>query len=399
MTTYTDNLTDRQLLEHFALRRDEESFTQLVQRHGPMVLGVCRQILRQEQDAEDAFQATFLVLSRQASKIRGGEALPNWLFCVATRLAKRMRAAALRRQTREVAVVEPPMSEPQPREGLGDLGPLLYEEIARLPAKYRIPFVLCYLDGKTNEEAAQQLGCPTGTIFSRLAWARERLRTRLIRQGVRLTSGVLAAMLLALAQQARAAVPPPVVRATVHRALRFSAGKSLTAPDMPAKVVQLAEWGLKPLSRPGVRTAIALLVLAAVGGALLILFLRPRPVGNLPVDESIANRLQGTWAADSMNVNGIPIPGAQVQVIFKDNQMTFSGTVGTYRIDAAKDPMQLDWTVGNTVTHWIFDLRGDELTLCNRLPPDDQPGQVPPRPTNFNPRQGKIITICKRQLR
>lgn len=139
MTTSTDNLTDRQLLERFALQRDEESFTHLVQRHGLMVLGVCRQILRQEQDAEDAFQATFLVLSRQAGAIRGGEALPNWLFSVATRLAKRMRAAALRRQTREVAVVDPPMSGPQPGEGLGDLGPLLYEEIARLPAKYRTP--------------------------------------------------------------------------------------------------------------------------------------------------------------------------------------------------------------------------------------------------------------------
>ena len=156
MTTDTGNSTDRQLLEQFALRRDEESFTQLVQRHGPMVLGVCRQILRHEQDAEDAFQATFLVLSRQAGKIRGGEALPNWLFSVATRLAKRMRAAAMRRQAREVALVEPPMSELQPGEGLGDLVPLLYEEIARLPAKYRIPFVLCYLGGKTNEEAAQQ---------------------------------------------------------------------------------------------------------------------------------------------------------------------------------------------------------------------------------------------------
>src|SRR6516165_3696455 len=121
MTTGTDNLSDRQLLERFALQHDEESFAHLVQRHGPMVLGLCRQILRQEQDAEDAFQATFLVLSRQAGKIRGGEALPNWLFSVATRLAKRMRAAAMRRQAREVALVDHPMSGPQPGEGLGDL--------------------------------------------------------------------------------------------------------------------------------------------------------------------------------------------------------------------------------------------------------------------------------------
>jgi RNA polymerase sigma factor (sigma-70 family) len=141
-----------------------------------MVLGVCRQILRQEQDAEDAFQATFLVLSCKAGSIRSGEALPNWLFNVANRLAKRIRTAALRRQAHEVALVEPPLSDPEPWGEIGDLGPILYEEIGRLPDKYRIPFVLCYLEGKTNEQAAQQLGCPPGTVFSRLARARERLR-------------------------------------------------------------------------------------------------------------------------------------------------------------------------------------------------------------------------------
>jgi RNA polymerase sigma factor (sigma-70 family) len=390
MTTDTGNSTDRQLLEQFALRRDEESFAQLVQRHGPMVLGVCRQILRQEQDAEDAFQATFLVLSRQAGKIRGGEALPNWLFSVATRLAKRMRAAATRRQTREVALMEPPMSGPQSGEGVGDLGPLLYEEIARLPAKYRIPFVLCYLDGKTNEEAAQQLGCPTGTVFSRLAWARERLRTRLSRQGVILTSGALAVMLLTLSQQARAAVPPPVASTTVRRALQFGAGHSATAPDMPAKVAQLAEWGLKSLSMHGLRMAIALLVVVGLVAVLGGLFLRPRPV-----DGSIQNRLQGTWSAVSLNVDGIPIPGSQAQVTFTDNQMTLLDTFGTYRIDAAKDPMQLDWTVQGGVSHHIFELRGDELTLCVLHSPDPAIKDLP-RPQDFSPQQGKIITVFRR---
>src|SRR5215471_20945537 len=104
MITCRDNLTDRQLLERFATRRDEEAFAQLVHRHGPLVLGVCRQMLRQEQDAKDAFQATFLVLSRKARSIRRAEALPNWLYGVATRLATRMKAAARRRQIREVAL-------------------------------------------------------------------------------------------------------------------------------------------------------------------------------------------------------------------------------------------------------------------------------------------------------
>jgi RNA polymerase sigma factor (sigma-70 family) len=389
MTTDTDNLTDRQLLERFARQHDEESFTQLVQRHGPMVLGVCRQILRQQQDAEDAFQATFLILSRQAGKIRSGDALPNWLFSVASRMAKHMRAAAMRRQAREVALVEPWMSGPQPAEGCGDLGPLLYEEIAQLPTKYRIPFVLCYLDGKTNEEAAQQMGCPTGTIFSRLAWARERLRNRLSRRGLSLTSGVLAAMLLTLSHQARAAVPPPVAGATVRRALQFSAGNSTTASDMPPKVVHLAEWGLKSLSRHGLSVAIALLGVVGLVTILGVLFLRPKSA-----EESIQNRLQGTWRAVSVNMGGIEIPGSQAEVTFKDNQMTLSDTFGTYRIDTAKDPMQLDWTVGRGMSHMIFELHGDELKLCVLLGgPDDK---ELPRPHDFNPQPGKLITAFRR---
>src|SRR5437879_548667 len=107
-----DNLTDKQLLERFASQRDEAGFAELVHRHGPMILGVCRQILRQEQDAEDAFQATFLVLCRKAGSIRSGEALPNWLFGVARRLANRMKAASSRRQAREVALVDAPTTEP-----------------------------------------------------------------------------------------------------------------------------------------------------------------------------------------------------------------------------------------------------------------------------------------------
>src|SRR5437588_5248986 len=278
MTTCTGNLTDKQLLERFASQHDEEGFTQLVQRHGTMVLGVCRQILRQKQDAEDAFQATFLVLSRKAGSIRSGEALPNWLFNVANRLAKRIRAAALRRQSHEVALVEPPLSEPEPEEDIGDLGPILYEEIGRLPDKYRMPFVLCYLEGKTNEQAAHQLGCPPGTVFSRLARARERLRNRLTRRGLAVSSAVLAATLGSLSEQASAAVPQLLEATTVQGALGFGAGKLGSASNISARVVSLATWGVRSLSWRGLRMAGSLLLLLALGGALSVLFLRTRPV-------------------------------------------------------------------------------------------------------------------------
>jgi RNA polymerase sigma factor (sigma-70 family) len=414
MTTGTGNLTDRQLLERFATQHDEEGFAQLMERHGRMVLGVCRQILRHEQDAEDAFQATFLVLSRKAGSIRSGEALPNWLFNVANRLARRIRASAQRRQAHEVALVEPPLSEQEPGGNMGDLGPILYEEIGRLPDKYRLPFVLCYLEGKTNEQAAQQLGCPPGTVFSRLARARERLRGRLTRRGLAVTSGVLAASLSSLSEQASAAVPQLLESTTIRAALGFGTGKLGSASLIPARVVNLARWGVWSLSWRGLQVAGSLLLLAALGGTLLIWFLRPRPAeqpvqngpqgglageANLdiprPGEQPIQNRLQGTWAPILANIEGVPIPGAQAQVTFKDNQMTLSGTAGTYQIDAGKNPMQIDWTVGGGVVHGIIALQGKELTLCFPQASNGAAGNEPPRPADFRPEKGKMIMTFK----
>jgi DNA-directed RNA polymerase specialized sigma24 family protein len=241
-----------------------------------MVLGVCRQILRREQDAEDAFQATFLVLSRKAGSIRSAEALPNWLYGVAIRLARRMKAAALRRQTREVALVEPPLSAPGPGGEVGNLGPILFEEIGRLPDKYRIPLVLCYLEGKTNEQAAQHLGCPPGTVFSRLARARERLRLRLTRRGLTLSTAALAASLVGLSEQASAAVPQLLKATTIQGALRFGAGTLGSASNIPARVVNLARWGVRSLAWRKLLLAGGLPALGILGGALSLLFFADR---------------------------------------------------------------------------------------------------------------------------
>jgi RNA polymerase sigma factor (sigma-70 family) len=391
MTTCTANQSDRQLLERFSSRRDEEAFAQLVHRHGPLVLGVCRQILRHEQDAEDAFQAAFLVLSRKADSIRSAEALPNWLYGVAHRLATRMKAAAWRRQTREGALVEPPLSEPGPGGEAGDVGPILFEEIGRLPDKCRLAFILCYLEGKTNEQAAQQLGCPPGTVFSRLARARELLRLQLTRRGLALSSAALAAALVSLPGQASAAVPQQLEATTVQEALRFSSGKLGSASNIPARVVDLATWGVRSLSRRGLQTAGALLVLVILMGSLGGLFLRPRPP-----ELSIEERLQGTWTVTSMNQDGIEIPNSLAQLTFKDDQMTLSDTSGTFRIDAGKDPMQIDWTVQGRVAHGIFRLQGEELTLCFiAKSAKDPPGSLSDRPADFSPQPGKSIATYK----
>ncbi len=177
-------LGEGQLLERFVADRDEAAFEALVGRHGPMVLGTCRRMLLDPRDVEDAFQATFLVLARRAGSIRDGDRLGPWLHGVARRVAARARALAARRRA-----VEGPGGEdravtpPDPPEG-AELREVLDEELARLPEKYRAPLVLCYLEGLTHDEAARQLRWPIGTVRSRLAGGRDRLRSRLARRGL-----------------------------------------------------------------------------------------------------------------------------------------------------------------------------------------------------------------------
>ena len=182
---------DGELLEEFVARRDEAAFEALLRRHGPMVLGVCRRVLSDCNDADDAFQATFLVLIRNAGSLSRPELLGNWLYGVAYRTAARLRAQAAARQRRERQAMHelaaPPAEDPAWRE----VRSLLDEELNRLPERYRRPFVLCHLEGLTNEEAARRLGCPKGTVASRASRARERLRDRLERHssGARNRSG------------------------------------------------------------------------------------------------------------------------------------------------------------------------------------------------------------------
>ena len=167
---------DGQLLHDFASRQDETAFAVLVRRHGPMVLGVCRRILRQVEDAEDAFQATFLVLIKKAQALGRREILGNWLHGVACHTALKARAAATARQAREQAVAKCEATwEDADREALA----ILDRELSLLPERYRAAIVLCDLEGKTQKQAAEQLGCPEGTLASRVVRGRALLAKRL----------------------------------------------------------------------------------------------------------------------------------------------------------------------------------------------------------------------------
>ncbi len=195
-------LTDGQLLQSFIDRGDEGAFETLVHRHGAAVLGVCRRVLCHQQDAEDAFQATFLVLARKAASIVSQETVGNWLYGVAYRTARKAKVANARRRNRETQAATMLRQEHKTNEVWLDLQPLLDRELHTLPAKYRSPIVLCDLEGKTRPEAARQLGWPEGTLSWRLASARSMLAKRLERRGVTLSAGALG---LAIAQNASAA--------------------------------------------------------------------------------------------------------------------------------------------------------------------------------------------------
>jgi RNA polymerase sigma factor (sigma-70 family) len=175
----SNGLSDEQLLERFVAQQDAGAFEVLIRRHGPMVLGICRRLLHDEHAAEDAFQATFLVLVSRARSVGKPELLANWLYGVAYRIAGKARAAAARRRLWEEGHTPEPAADFFHEVACRDLRAFLAAELNSLPEKYRAPLILCYWEGKTNEEAARQLGCPAGSMSWRLARGREMLRQRL----------------------------------------------------------------------------------------------------------------------------------------------------------------------------------------------------------------------------
>src|SRR5262245_27430425 len=233
--------SDAVLLQQFVSQRSEDAFAALLQRHGPLVFAVCRRTLRENADAEDAFQATFLVLVRKAGSIRKQGTLSAWLHRVALNISRTIKRVAARRQAHERQVADMAPAPPPDGVELRDWQSVLHEEVDQLPEKYRVPVVLCYLQGLTHEEAARQLGWPLGSVKGRLARARERLRTRLDRRGLTLTGAALAT---ALAESAGAAVPPALLGLTLRAALSFAAGGAA----MSARALTLAKAAVQTMN-------------------------------------------------------------------------------------------------------------------------------------------------------
>jgi RNA polymerase sigma factor (sigma-70 family) len=262
--------TDAELLDCFLARRDEAAFGALVRRHGPMVLGVCRRILRNEADSEDAFQAVFLVLVRRAASMRTKALVGNFLYGVAFNTARKLRAMNSKRRTKERQAAQPDIVEPAADDRLLEL---LDEELHRLPENYRVPIVLCDLEGKPIKEAARQLGWPQGTVASRLARGRVLLARRLRRQGLALSGGALAAV---LAQETLSACLPPVLRhVTAKAAARVEASGLLAAGMVSAQVMTLTEGVLKIMLLNKLKAFWAMGLVLLIGAGAVGLTYRP----------------------------------------------------------------------------------------------------------------------------
>jgi len=260
-TQEAGDLTDAQLLARFSASRDETAFAALLQRYGPLVLNVCRRVLGNVHDADDAFQAVFLVLARKADSIRRKESLGSWLYGVAYRIASRARAHAARRRSRErqAETMSPATTDHQ--AAWEELQPILDEELSRLPEKYRNSIVLRYLQGKSNEEASREAGCPAGTMSWRLAHGLDLLRQRLDRRGVAMPACGLAVMLTDRA--ASATLSPSLAAGTLQAAVVFAAGQTA---GVSLSILALAEGALKAMLLTKLKLTLVLLLAVSVAG-------------------------------------------------------------------------------------------------------------------------------------
>jgi uncharacterized protein (TIGR03067 family) len=289
---------------------------------------------------------------------------------------------------------------------------VLDEEVNRLPQKYRLPFILCYLEGKTNEQAAQQLACPVGTLASRLAWARKRLQVRLTRRGLTLSAGFLVSV---LAAHGLAAVPTGLAEATTHGAVRFALGKAAMAGSIAAT---LAREYLSGLLRTNVLKGAAAGLILGLGIAVVLWWLTPRPAGPVggddakpltapafPVPQDDLERFQGDWKFSKLEASGQVSGPANTRMRFDPGQCQIIDGAGaslpmTFLLDPTQEPrtIDLEYYLGTekVIGRGIYRLDGDKLTICYRF---DRSGKTPERPSQFvtHPNSLELLFTLQRE--
>jgi RNA polymerase sigma factor (sigma-70 family) len=425
--------TDRQLLEHFLAERNESVFEVLVHRHGPMVYRVCWRVLQHAEDAEDAFQATFLVLARSLAAVRNRNSLASWLHGVARRIALKARAQSVTRRRNE-ALATIPSAIPPDDLTWKELSAALDAELARLPEKWRLPLVLCYLEGRTQDEASAVLGYSGNTLRRRLEDARVALSRRLGRRGF--GSVALAAVLVSDCAS-RGTASPAATSATLEAMTLLATGRA-TMCDVPPKVAILTEGVMKAMSRNKFKAAVAALlavgVLGAVGSAFHNLQARVEPPTNAlvePANEAApapvpvkpktdTEKLQGIWDVLETRLHGqtYPTPESQTgRLVIKGDEWRLvfltklsvlqKGGVGggellfaSFKLNTKTSPRNIDLELWNAemlkdpeaheVCLGIYKLDGDDLMIClPYLKPCER------RPTEFTAEKGSDQQLYK----
>jgi RNA polymerase sigma factor (sigma-70 family) len=303
---------DAALLDGFVTGHDPAAFAALVARHGPMVWRVCRRVLDNRHDAEDAFQATFLVLARKAASVRPAGTLAAWLHGVACRVALGARTAAARRRRRENSApnltAPDPCPDPLAELTARDAVQIIDEEVQRLPTTYRLPVILCCLEGLSQEEAARRLGWTPGSVKGRLERGRKRLHQQLTRRGL----GLAAALTVAeVSRGAAAGLPGTLLASTVKTAVAFAVGDGTVS----AEVTALVEATMKPVALARAKVGLLLLLLATATAAGAGMFARQVPAGTQPAAKAQADTKdkgarseQPLQGRDRLDRHGDPLP-------------------------------------------------------------------------------------------
>jgi RNA polymerase sigma-70 factor (ECF subfamily) len=416
-------VAEGQLLRRFVALGDQRAFEVLVRQHGPMVLRLCLRILSNQQDAEDAFQATFLVLARKAASLRAEGSVAAWLHGVAYRVAHKARIAAARRRKHESCCTERHGADPVSDLTLREAHEILHKELLRLPDRLRVPLVMCYLEGLTRDEAGRRLGWSPGLVKSRLEQGRDRLHLRLARRGLALSGALITVLFDETA--ASAAVPADLATSTTSAALAAAVSG---AAAVPARVSALAERTLHDMLVAKVKSVFAL-------SAVAVLFLVPvavitmtalwadaqddaakaavrgepfeagpptpaqaaQPTQKKPVGDQ--DKLQGTWRIVEIVVDGKPAqrdnPTDEANMIVKGDQMWLVALPAEkkvkelrFKIDPAKKPRHIDLTVPTDeekgkIGHGIYELEGDRWQLCfpqDANEPKDRPTSIKSEP-------------------
>jgi RNA polymerase sigma factor (sigma-70 family) len=389
---------DAELLRRYLAGRDEPALDALVRRHGGMVLGVCRRVLGNPYDAEDAFQATFLVFVRKAGSVRPGALVGPWLHGIATRTALKARALVARRRAREKQVDSLPDVAAPAKTAAADWLPLLDREVAALPAKYRLPVLLCDLHGKSRTDAAGELGIPEGTLSSRLARARTLLRRRLSKRG----AGAAVLVAAVLFPTSSPAASPILIQTTVRAATAFAAGTALTSPPgLIATAVLASFWRMRlTLAAGGL-----LMFLAVIGGVGLMLERSGALAAVVPVVRTDRELLQGDWVVAAMTMDGRDASQEEIEAFNKQKPLWVRGDEfnlpfdSDYVLDTNAHPKRIDLTCRimpppNNFQIGIYEVTDDELKLClGPICRDDRPKAFVTEPGS-----GRTLMILKRRL-